>query len=259
MLWPARQDSPEDDEIVLATIVVYAGSNCKEYRERFRSREFLLLLLALLCPTCRQPTLALNGFYRNRRVKTTSPVGEVPGEYPEPVGLVDLRRLHCTNPECEQRYHTVLPSFLAPYRQYVNSVRQKVIEALDAGATVYSLAAGLRLFPYLIRRWRRDGEQLASQVAGAVLARVPEINRASLTAAPEKAVSAWGGLVSAALALITTSYRDFEAQWSKDRLLEFVYLFCSERRELRFWDRPRRPKKQSLLRITVALPSPDPG
>jgi hypothetical protein len=223
------------------------------------SREFLLLLLALLCPTCRQQTLALNGFYRNRRVKTTSPVGEVPGEYPEPIELIDLRRLRCTNPECEQPYHTILPSFLAPYRQYVNSVRQKVIEALDAGATIYSLAAGLRLFPYLIRKWRRDVEQLAGQVVGPVSAMLREINPASVTVVPEKAASAWGGLFSAVLTLITTRYRDFEAQWSKDRLLEFVYLFCSERRELRFWDRPRRPKKQLLSRISVALPPPDPG
>lgn len=220
------------------------------------SREFLLLLLALFCPTCRQRTLALNGFYRNRRVKTTSPVGEVPGEYPEPIELIDLRRLHCTNPECEQPYHTVLPSFLAPYRQYV---KQKVIEALDAGATIYSLAAGLRLFPYLIRKWRRDGEELAGQVVGPVSAMVREINPAGLKVVPEKAASAWGGLVSAALTLITTLYRDFEAQWSRDRLLEFVYLFCSERRELRFWDRPGRPKKQLLSRISVALPLPDPG
>ena len=254
------KDPPEDDEIVLSTIVVEAGNNCNEYTGLFKAKKVLLLVLPWLCPTCLQPTLVLNGYYRNRQVKTTSPVGEVPGEYPEPVERIDLHKLHCTNPKCEQPYHTVLPSFLAPYLQYVHSVRQTVIEAVDNGATVYSLASKLRLFPYLIHRWTREGEELAGLIVGPVLAKVQEMRPGSVVAAAsEKSVSMWRCLVSAVLVLVMVLYRDPDVRWSEDRLLEFVYLLCSERRELRFWDRQGRRRKESLHPITVALPVPDPG
>ena len=118
----------------MATILVDTGDNCNEYRAEFLADRVLVRLAAqrgtgtadgspvsgggalarVPCPTCLRMTLERNGFYRDRQVKTTSPVGEVPGEYPEAVGRIDLHKLHCIGPGCEQPHHTVLPSFLPP-------------------------------------------------------------------------------------------------------------------------------------------------
>ena len=176
------------------------------------------------------------------------------------IRLIDLIRLRCKNALCPQRYHTILPSFLSPYGHFPHSIRQTVIEADDQGATVYSLASQLRLFPYLIRRWKREGEELAGRVVGPMLAKVQETGPDNMAAANSgKSLSKWSWLVSAVLLLVTVLCRDSEVRWAKDRVLEFVYLFCSEHRELRFWDRPGRRRKESPDPITVALPAPDPG
>lgn len=248
---------PEDDEIVLSTIVTPCGNNCNEYRENLLAGK---VPVPACCPTCLQETIERNGYYRNRQVKTASPV-DIPGEYPEPVGHIDLIKLRCTNPPCPQRHHTILPSFLAPYQQYVNSVRQMVMDSANRGATVYALACQLRLFPWLIRRWIREAEELAGRVVGPVLTRIQDVSPDKVAAAVSgKSVSMWSYLMSAVLVLVLVDGHDPKSGWSKDRLLEFVYVFCSERRELRFWDRSgRRRRKESRYPTSVALSVPDPG
>jgi hypothetical protein len=206
-----------------------------------------------------QETLERNGYYRNRQVKTTSPV-DVPGEYPEPVELIDLIKLRCNNPECSQRYHTILPGFLAPYGHYPHSVRQTVMEAVDQGATVYSLAAQFQLFPHLIRRWKREGEKLADRVTEAILAKTRELSPNTVVAAASaRTPSPWGSLRLAVYALMTVLCQDPRFRLGEERVLEFVYLFCSDRRDWRFWDREGRRKKKLSHPITVALPVSVPG
>jgi hypothetical protein len=101
---------------------------------------------------------------------------------------------------------------------------------------------------------------LAGRVIGPVLTEVQEMTPGGVVAAAcEKPVSMWGGLVSAVLVLMADLCRDPETRWSKERLLEFVYLFCSQRRELRFWTHRGRSRKKAPHPITVALPVPDPG
>lgn len=266
----------------MATILVDIGNNCNEYKAEFQAGMVLVLLaeqqsagtagrgrpvsdgrvLALVyCPTCLQFTLVFNGYYRDRQVKTASPVGDVPGEYPDPVERIDLHKLHCTNPECEQPYHTVLPSFLPPYGQYIHQVRQTVMEAADAGATVYSLASDLRLFPWLIRRWKREGEELAGLVVPPLLAEAQELSAVSLVSAPPgETLSPWSKLVSGVFLLVAELWkRDRAFSWSQERLLEFVYLFCSGRSELRFWDRGGRRRRNLSHHIISDLLWPDSG
>lgn len=272
---------PEDYGVLMATILVDIGNNCNEYRAEFQADRVLVrlaeqrgtgtvggsrvsgggALARVPCPTCLQPTLERNGFYRGRQVKTKSPVGDVPGEYPEAVERIDLHKLHCINPGCEQPYHTILPSFLAPYGHYVHSVRQAVIEAMDTGATVYSVASKLQIFPQLIRRWMREGKELGVRVIASVLAQAQELSPVSLVStAPEQALSPWRRLVAGVhLLVVELLRRNPEFNWSDKRLLEFIYLFCNGRRELRFWDRGGRRKKRTSHHIILSLPLPDPG
>ncbi len=140
-------------------------------------------------------------------------------------------------------------------------MRQAVIEAVDAGATVYSVALRVQVFPQLIRRWVQEGKELGLRVIGPVLAQAQERSPVSLVStAPEQAKSAWRRLVAGVHLLVAEQLRrDPEFNWSDKRLLEFIYVFCSGRRELRFWDRGGRRRERMSHHINPSLPMPDPG
>ncbi len=235
----------------LSVIVTQAGADGKEYRRLLADDQ---VPLPKVCPTCNQPGLRRNGFYRRRQVKTTSP-REAPREYPVPPEYIDMIKLVCRSPDCHQRHHTILPSFLAPFGQYAQPVRQAALDAVDLGATLYSVAAKLHLFPLLIKRWRLQEEALAKLAVPKLLAEAQARCAQIVTQATLSQASPWWRLAQAALLLLAVLLgRDRCCAWTPQRRLEFVYVFCSAYPELRLWDR-----RKTAHPINLALSLPAPG
>lgn len=141
-------------------IVVHAGADIKSYLAQgmaaIEATEFP-------CPVCDD---SLNGNGWGKRVAKRHSVGYEPPE------RIPVRRLHC--PSCHAagrhpRNFTVLPSFLAPRKHFLQAVRERVFRLhWETGVSLAVLEERLWVDLPLLRWWM-------ARTAGALAAAVPAL------------------------------------------------------------------------------------
>lgn len=129
------------------------------------------------------------------------------GTYPRHTrrGRVAVQRVLCTNEDCGQRSHSLLPDVLVSGRVDLASIIGWALEAKAAGVGHRPIAQHLGVPAATVRGWLRRAEACGGRVAGRLLARAADADptvRAPPAAGPVavlviaalRAARAWSGL-----------------------------------------------------------------
>lgn len=208
-------------------IIISAGETCKEY-EALRVAE--KVDWPRLCPTC-GGALTIHD-WKDRTVKTRSK--EVGEERALPECIL-VPKLCCGQPDCPQRCHTVLPSFVPPGKQFMQEVREQALDLVAAGVTLYAIRQRLEVSVQTVKYWLRQAARVAPELTGRLWAAV----RRHETEAPLPATPAggrpWAGIRLAAQALLGALHRrNRTLPLDPGRTLEFIAVVaCQQRWPLR--------------------------
>lgn len=202
-------------------IIISAGQTCKEYEALQMAG---VVEYPRLCPTCGGCLTFLA--WKDRIVKKES---QEAGEERAAPEYILVARLHCTNPDCTQPCHTVLPSFLAPGKHFMQAVRQQALDLAEAGITRYAICLRLKLSAQTIKYWlsqiARVGPELAGRLWAAVGRHETEV---PLSAPAGRSRTPWGPVRCAAQALLGALHRrNIALPLDPGRMLEFVAVVAS--------------------------------
>lgn len=208
-------------------IIISAGGTCKEYEALRVAGQ---VDWPRLCPTC-GGALTIHA-WKDRIVKKESLEGYMERAAREHI-LVP--KLCCAQPECTQRCHTVLPSFVPPGKQFVQEVRQQALDLAAAGVTLYAVGKRLCLSVQIVKYWLRQAARVAPELAGRLWAAVRRHEPEATLPVPPAGESPWAGIRVAAQALLGAFHRrNLHLPLDPGRTLEFIAVVaCQQRWPLR--------------------------
>lgn len=181
------------------------------------------------CPAC-GGALTFHA-WKDRTVKSQSVEA---GEERAPPEYILVPRMRCVEPGCPQCWHTVLPSFVPPGKQFLQEVRQQALDLAAAGASLYAIHQHLWLSVQIVKYWLRQVARVAPELTGRLWAAVSRHEMESLPPAPAGG-PAWAGIRLAAHALLGALHRrNLALPLDPGRTLEFIAVVaCQQRWPLR--------------------------